>query len=97
MYSTHSDESYVPSDGESSKLEDAGIYDVGEALAKSFEESGIEVVYSKETFHPHDAGAYRRSRRTAEELLKDDPTRCSTSTATPSPPSSTRRRWTART
>ena len=73
MYSTHSDESYVPSDGESSKLEDAGIYDVGEALAKSFEERGIEVVYSKETFHPHDAGAYRRSRRTAEELLKDDP------------------------
>ena len=37
MYSTHSDESYVPSDGESSKLENAGIYDVGEALAKSFE------------------------------------------------------------
>ena len=25
MYSTHSDESYVPSDGESSKLENAGI------------------------------------------------------------------------
>ena len=73
MYSTHSDESYVPSDGESSKLENAGIYDVGEALAESFEERGIEVVYSKETFHPHDAGAYRRSRRTAEELLKDNP------------------------
>ena len=50
MYSTHSDESYVPSDGESSKLENAGIYDVGEALAESFEERGIEVVYSKETF-----------------------------------------------
>ena len=73
MYSTHSDESYVPSDGESSKLEDAGIYDVGEALAESFEELGIDVEYSKETFHPHDAGAYRRSRRTAEELLKDAP------------------------
>ena len=73
MYSTHSDESYVPSDGESSKLEDAGIYDVGEALAESFEERGIDVEYSKETFHPHDAGAYRRSRRTAEELLKDGP------------------------
>ena len=73
MYSTHSDESYVPSDGESSKLEDAGIYDVGEALAESFEERGIDAVYSRETFHPHDAGAYRRSRRTAEELLKDGP------------------------
>ena len=73
MYSTHSDESYVPSDGESSKLENAGIYDVGESLAESFEKLGVDVEYSKETFHPHDAGAYRRSRRTAEELLKDSP------------------------
>ena len=73
MYSTHSDESYVPTDGQSSKIEDAGIYDVGDALAESFEKLGVEVEYSKETFHPHDAGAYRRSRRTAEELLKDSP------------------------
>ena len=28
MYSTHSDESYVPTDGDSSLLQDAGIYDV---------------------------------------------------------------------
>ena len=81
MYSTHSDESYVPSDGESSKLENAGIYDVGEALAESFEERGIEVVYSKETFHPHDAGAYRRSRaarrRSCSRII---PTRSWTST-----------------
>ena len=62
MYSTHSDESYVPSDGESSKLEDAGIYDVGEALAESFEERGIDVEYSKETFHPHDEMCIRDSR-----------------------------------
>lgn len=73
MYSTHSDESYVPSDGESSKIEDAGIYDVGNALKDSFERLGIEVEYSQDTFHPHDAGAYRRSRRTAEELLRDSP------------------------
>ncbi len=73
MYSTHSDESYVPSDGESSKLEDAGIYDVGNALKDNLEKLGVEAVYSEETFHPHDAGAYSRSRVVAEELLEQMP------------------------
>ena len=73
MYSTHSDESYIPEDGESSKLENAGIYDVGNALKDNLEELGIEVIYSEETFHPHDAGAYSRSRTVAQELLKKLP------------------------
>ena len=73
MYSTHSDESYTPSDGEYSKWEDAGIYDVGNALKDELEDHGITVVYSEETFLPHDADAYNRSRSTAEELLKKGP------------------------
>lgn len=73
MYSTHSDESYQPSDGASSKMENAGIYDVGEALKENLEKKGIEVTYSQETFHPHDAGAYRRSRATAQQLLTQAP------------------------
>lgn len=73
MYSTHSDESYVPTDGSSSKEEDAGIYDVGEALKKNLEAAGFAVEYSEETFLPHDAAAYRRSRAVAEELLKMGP------------------------
>lgn len=73
MYSTHSDECYVPDDGKSSKWEDAGIYDVGNSLKEELEEKGIEVVYSEETFLPHDADAYNRSRATAEELLKKGP------------------------
>ena len=73
MYSTHSDESYVPEDGTASKWKDAGIYDVGDSLKKALEKRGIEAVYSKETFLPHDADAYNRSRRTAEELLKQGP------------------------
>ena len=73
MYSTHSDESYVPDDGTASKWKNAGIYDVGDSLAQALEERGIETVYSKETFLPHDADAYTRSRRTAEELLKQNP------------------------
>ncbi len=73
MYSTHSDESYVPDDGTYSKWKNAGIYDVGDSLKKALEKRGIDAVYSKETFLPHDADAYTRSRRTAEELLKKNP------------------------
>ena len=43
MYSTHSDESYVPSDGASSLWEGAGIYDVGDALKENLEKKGITV------------------------------------------------------
>ena len=73
MYSTHSDESYIPEDGESSKWENAGIYDVGNALKDELENLGITVVYSEESFLPHDADAYNRSRAAAEELLKKGP------------------------
>ena len=73
MYSTHSDESYVPEDGAYSKWKGAGIYDVGDSLKKALQKRGIDAVYSKETFLPHDADAYTRSRRTAEELLKKNP------------------------
>lgn len=73
MYSTHSDESYVPGDGTSSKLEDAGIYDVGNAFKEELEKLGYTVVYSEDTFLPHDTGAYSRSASTAEELLKKSP------------------------
>ena len=73
MYSTHSDESYVPDDGAASKWQNAGIYDVGDSLKDALEKRGIETIYSKETFLPHDADAYTRSRRTAEELLKKGP------------------------
>lgn len=73
MYSTHSDESYIPEDGEYSKWENAGIYDVGNALKDELEQLGIDAVYSEESFLPHDADAYNRSRSTAEELLKKRP------------------------
>jgi stage II sporulation protein P len=73
MYSTHNDESYEPTDGTSSKNKDPGIFDVGDALKKNLESKCIEVVYDKSSHLPHDAGAYRRSRQTAEELLKKQP------------------------
>ena len=73
MYSTHSDESYEPGDGTSSKKENAGIYDVGEAFKQNLEELGIEVQYSEKTFLPHDSGAYRRSSGTAKQLAQKAP------------------------
>ena len=73
MYSTHSDESYVPSDGASSLWENAGIYDVGGALKDNLEARGITVEYSDKSFLPHDADAYNRSRSTVEDYVKKTP------------------------
>lgn len=72
IYHSHGAESYVPSDGEESIDEGGGIIDVGETLAQSLREKGVETVHEQETHVPHDAGAYIRSRRTAEELLVSD-------------------------
>ncbi len=73
IYSTHSDESYVPTDGTESKLEDPGIFDVNEALKAELEARGIEVELDLTTHLPHDAGAYRRSRATAARLMEEQP------------------------
>lgn len=73
MYSTHSDESYIPGDGDYSLVKNAGIYDVGAELQKHLEALGYTVEYSRETFLPHDAGAYRRSRAVAAEYAKRMP------------------------
>ena len=71
IYCTHSDESYKPTDGVSSDEQRGGIYDVAENLKQALESKGVTVYYSDETHHPHDAGAYRRSRATAASLLEN--------------------------
>lgn len=73
LYHTHSDESYVPTDGKSSKKANGGIFRVGESLAKAFEKKGVPVVHDKTPHDPHDALSYDRSRRTAAQLLKKNP------------------------
>lgn len=73
FYVTHSDESYVPSDGSSAKPANGGIYDVAAALKSELEKQGISVEYSTATHEPHDSGAYRRSRQTAMKLLQTQP------------------------
>jgi len=71
IYSTHSDESYVPSDGrESDPSGNGGVYKVGAALADSLESQGVRTEQSTTSHLPHDSGAYARSRRTASELMR---------------------------
>ena len=73
MYVTHSDESYVPTDGTQSIEGQGGIYDVARAFRDDLQARGIDVILDESTHLPHDSGAYRRSRRTAERLLKNRP------------------------
>ncbi|WP_350342464.1 stage II sporulation protein P [Proteinivorax tanatarense] len=73
IYHTHSDESYVPTDGTESIDEDGGIFDVGERFKDEMGDRGYEVIFSEQAHDPHDSGAYKRSRRTVEELLKENP------------------------
>ncbi|NLV59021.1 MAG: stage II sporulation protein P [Clostridiales bacterium] len=73
LYCTHSDESYREGDGSQSSKQHGGIYDVAQNLADQLKQLGVQVERSNEMHHPHDAGAYRRSRQTAVALLKGTP------------------------
>lgn len=73
IYHSHGAEAYVPSDGTESIDEGGGILRVGDSFAAALEKRGVDVIKSDETHVPHDAGAYQRSRRTAEEMAKDNP------------------------
>ena len=73
MYVTHSDESYVPTDGTESIEGQGGIYDVAREFRDALQSQGIDVILDESTHLPHDSGAYRRSRQTAERLLQQRP------------------------
>ena len=73
IYSTHTDESYVPTSGTESKNGGGDILDVAATMVTVLEDQGIEVVHSDNIHDPHDVNAYQRSRKTAAELLQDGP------------------------
>lgn len=73
IYNTHSDESYIPTDGTESIPAGGGIYKVGEVMAEKLRSLGVQVEYDKRPHEPHDAEAYRRSRRTAVKLAQNGP------------------------
>ncbi len=70
IYSTHSSESFIPSDGAESTDANGGILKVAEKLKRGFEKNGVKAVFDKTNHDPHDAGAYKRSRRTALQLMR---------------------------
>lgn len=73
VYHTHSDESYVPTDGKESIPGKGGIYDVGDSFVESLKSMGFNVQYNQQNHNPHDINAYNRSRKTASALLKGAP------------------------
>lgn len=73
LYVTHSDESYIPSDGSQSINGQGGIYDVAREFRDALQKLGVDVILDESTHLPHDSGAYRRSRQTAERLLQKQP------------------------
>lgn len=73
IYHTHSDESYIPTDGKSSIPHKGGIYKVGTSLKRYFSDKNVNCIQSYNSHDPHDAMAYKRSRQTAIELLKRGP------------------------
>ena len=73
VYHTHSDESYLPTDGKDSILGAGGIYKVGDSFTNVLQAKGMEVFHSDAKHDPHDDMAYERSRRTVTDLLKKQP------------------------
>lgn len=73
IYHTHSDESYLPSDGKISIPFKGGIFDVGDSYTQNLSENRTSVLHDKTPHDPHDNNAYHRSRRTAMALLKKNP------------------------
>lgn len=73
IYHTHSDESYLPSDGVESIKFKGGIFQVGDSYSNKLKREGTAVLHDKTPHDPHDNNAYYRSRRTAAQLLKKNP------------------------
>ncbi|MDN5347641.1 MAG: stage sporulation protein [Clostridia bacterium] len=73
IYHTHSDESYVPTDGTDSIPGHGGIFKVGSVMAQKLRSQGVNVDHDLRSHDPHDSDAYRRSRRTAVSLLQKGP------------------------
>ncbi len=73
VYHTHSDESYIPTDGKASTPGKGSIMKVGEVFVNKLNELGYRTVHNKTIHEPHDANAYHRSRRTFVKLLANQP------------------------
>lgn len=73
VYHSHTDESYVPTDGTETIPFNGGIYQVGKKMVERLQGAGFKVNYDETPHDPHDNNAYVRSRRTAVNLIKSNP------------------------
>jgi stage II sporulation protein P len=73
LFHTHSDESYIPTSGTASEPGKGDVLDIGKALQSALQKEGISVTHSDKLHDPHDINAYHRSRRTAAQLIKEQP------------------------
>ncbi|KUG03962.1 stage ii sporulation protein p [hydrocarbon metagenome] len=73
IYHTHTDESYIPTSGTASKPGNGDILKIGKIMQTSLHNDGISASHSDNTHDPHDINAYNRSRRTAAQLIKEQP------------------------
>ncbi|HWR43470.1 stage II sporulation protein P [Sporomusa sp.] len=73
IYHTHTDESYIPTDGKATVNGNGSILLVGDAFSKRLSELGYQTNHDKTLHDPHDANAYQRSRRTVMKLLQQQP------------------------
>ena len=73
IYHSHTDESYVPSDGTYSIPFHGGIIQVGTSYTKTLSSEGTKVYHDTTPHDPHDNNAYYRSRRTAARLMRKNP------------------------
>lgn len=74
IYHTHTDESYIPTNGTASEPGRGSIMEVGEAFGHRLAELGFRTQVDKTLHDPHDANAYQRSRRTFMQLAAKAPT-----------------------
>ena len=70
IYHTHGGESYVPTEGVESVKGKGGIDEVAKALEGKLNSQGIKAIVDDTSHVPNDSGSYRRSRRTAANLMK---------------------------
>jgi stage II sporulation protein P len=73
IYHSHTDESYIPSDGNASTPGKGSIMLVGDSFSNRLNELGYQTIHNKTLHDPHDANAYQRSRRTFMKLLERQP------------------------
>ncbi len=73
IYHTHTDESFTPTSGTASEPGNGDVLDLGKVFQTALQNEGVSATHSENLHDPHDINAYSRSRRTAVQLIKEQP------------------------